>query len=320
MSTLYLCAVGNPEGVRLALEVNAARPRWNRIVLLDDDPAKHGQEILGVPVLGPFAALADHSPGDDAVNLVARSTSGRDKARARIEGFGIALCTLVHPAVNLHGVTLGHAVTIYEGCHLSALSVVHDHAVIFTQAVLGHGATLGAGAVLAPGAVINARVQVGARAYIGTNAAVMPDLVVAEDATVSACSAVICDVPQGAMAMGVPAEIMGGAERPAPAEATAPPGQPGVTLEQVQAVFARVLGLPSVGADRGFFDAGGSSRLALDLHRALVRDLGLTLSVVDIFQFLTPRRLAAHLGVSAAAALAPPNATDLIHRRKAMRG
>ena len=176
MTTLYLCAAGNPEGVRLALEVNDAAQRWGRIVLLDDDPAKHGREILDVPVVGPFGTLADHQAGDEAVNLVARSTNGRDGARAKIESFGIPLVSLVHPSVDVRGATLGRAVTIYAGCTISALSTVGDHAVVFTQAVLGHGASLGAGAVLAPGAVVNARVRVGDRAYIGSNASVLPDL------------------------------------------------------------------------------------------------------------------------------------------------
>ena len=52
MTTLFLCAASNPEAVRLALEVNDALKRWDRIVLLDDDPAKQGQEILGVVLRG----------------------------------------------------------------------------------------------------------------------------------------------------------------------------------------------------------------------------------------------------------------------------
>ena len=59
MRTLYLCGAGNPEGVRLAQAVNRAAGRWECVVLLDDDVAKHGQRILGVDVAGPFAALAD---------------------------------------------------------------------------------------------------------------------------------------------------------------------------------------------------------------------------------------------------------------------
>lgn len=293
MSTLYLCAAGNPEGVRLALEINAAQSRWARMVLLDDDPAKQSTCILGVPVIGPFAALADHQPGDQAVNLVARTTRGRDGARAAIEAYGIALTSLIHPCVNLHAAQIGHAVTLYEGCVVSALSQIGDHAVIFTRAVLGHGACLGAGAVMAPGAVVNARVQVGARAYIGTNAAVMPDLRIGAEATVSACSAVLGDVPDGVTMLGVPAEAIGGA---APLGASAADTE---LVARLQAAFARALGAASFAADANFFDSGGNSKAAVGLHLALTRDHGLPVGIVDIFRAPTPRQLAARLSASA---------------------
>lgn len=315
MSTLYLCAASNPEAVRLALEVNEASGRWARIVLLDDDPALHGRDVLGVPVLGPFDALAGHRRGDEAVNLVARSTKGRDGARARIEGHGIALASLVHPSINLRGATLGRAVTLYEGCVISALSRVGDHAVVFARGVLGHGASLGEGAVLGPGAVVNARVCVGARAYIGTNAAVLPDLAIGADATVSACSAVVGDVPPGCTALGVPAEIMGGGGHIVGDAG----GVQAASVDTVQAVFAEVLGLPSIGSEANFFHAGGNSKLALELHRRLGQRLGLPLAVVDIFRFPSPGALAAHVfgaaGQAGAQTLTPSRA-EIIRRRR----
>lgn len=289
MSTLYLCAAGNPEGVRLALEINEAAQRWDRIVLLDDDPTKHGAQILGVPVLGPFSALADHQPGDEAVNLVARSTKGRDRVRAKIEGFGLPLVSLIHPSVDVRYAQIGRAVTLYAGCVISALSTVGDHAVIFTQAVLGHGASLGAGGVLAPGAVVNARVRVGARAYIGANASVLPDIEVGDDATVSACSAVLGDVPAGCTALGVPAEIMG---LPEPAATTV---NAEAHLDSIKAIFAAILGAPAIGSDANFFDAGGDSKQALALQAALREALGVPVMIVDIFRFPSPRAISNHL-------------------------
>jgi len=322
MTTLYLCAAGNPEGVRLALEVNEVARRWDRIVLLDDDPAKHGHEILGVPVLGPFAALAEHHAGDEAVNLVARSTKGRDGARARIESFGIPLVSLVHPSVDLRFATVGRAVTIYAGCTISALSTVGDHTVIFTQAVLGHGATLGDGAVLAPGAVVNARVRVGRRAYIGSNASVLPDITVGDAATVSACSAVLGDVPEGCTALGVPAEILGGADPVVIAQTMARPGavsaDASASEDRVKAVFAEVLGRPSIGSDANFFDAGGDSKQALRLQVALSTTLGTPVTIVDIFRFPTPARLASHL-FGAPGAPSHPSRADMRRRRRQTR-
>lgn len=322
MSTLFLCAAGNPDGVRLALEVNDAGGRWDRIVLLDDDPAKQGQRILDVPVIGPFAALAEHRPGDEAVNLVARTTRGRDGARARIESFGLPLTSLVHPSVDIRGARLGRAVTIYAGCTISALSSVGDHAVVFTQAVLGHGAALGTGAVLAPGAVVNARVRVGDRAYIGANATVLPDLEIGPEATVSACSAAVGDVPAGCVALGVPAEIMGGAAPATPtvtvradSQGGEPRGTAPALLPEVQAIFAEHLGRPEIGRDVNFFDAGGTSKQALELQVSLRDRLGVPVTIVDIFRFPKPGLLAAHLSRGVEAPARPTRAE--MRRRRA---
>ncbi len=321
MANLFLCAAGNPEAVRLARALNQAGggQRWGRIVLLDDDPAKQGQEIMGVRVVGPFAALAQHQPGDEAVNLVARSTKGREAARARIESHGIKLTSLVHPSVDVGGALLGRAVTIYAGATVSALSKVGDHAVIFTQAVLGHGATLGEGAVLAPGAVVNARVVIGARAYIGANAVVMPDLTVGPDATVSACSAALGDVPAGCTALGVPAEIMGAPDTaPALDTALSPAPAPDAAAlamgEDLRTAFGEVLGAREFAGELNFFEAGGSSKQALELHRLLRDRLGLGVAIVDIFRFPSPAQLASHLLGTRAEAIRPTRAA--LRRRR----
>jgi len=322
MTTLYLCAAGNPEAVRLALTVNDREQRWDRIVLLDDDPSKQGREIMGVAVVGPFGALADHQDGDEAANLVARSTKGRDGARAKIESFGIPLASLIDPSVDLRGTTIGRAVTIYAGSVISALSTVGDQSVVFTQAVLGHGATLGIGAVLAPGAVINARVQVGDRAYIGSNASVLPDLEIGSEATVSANSAVLFDVPAGGTALGVPAEIMGGPEQtprsaPERAHEFEPNRTATVFLNEVKDIYAEILGVPTIGGDDNFFDAGGNSMLAVKMQVLLKDRLKVPVTIVDVFRFPCPSQLAAHLSGEASIPSRPSRAAMRQNRRQA---
>lgn len=318
MTTLYLCAAGNPEAVRLALAVNRAGHHWDRIVLLDDDPAKHGQEILGVPVAGPFAALADHRDGDQAVNVVARSCKGRAGAQNKIESFGIPLVSLVHPSVDLGGSTLGRAVTIYAGCTISAHATVGDHAIVFTQAVLGHGASLGAGSVLAPGAVINARVLVGDLAYVGSNASVLPDLKIGTGATIGACSSVLFDVPADSTALGVPAEIMSAPKHVSPQAAghnqrSEPDMDVRDFLDEVKAIYAEFLGVPTIGKDDNFFNAGGSSLLALKMQVSLQDRLKVPVTIVDIFRFPCPGQLAAHL---AGGATIPPRLSLAAKRRR----
>ena len=298
MTTLYLCGAGNPEGIRLALEINDVSSRWDAIVVLDDDASKHGHELMGVPIVGPFAHLAHVDPTTGEVaNLVARTTKGRRGAGEKIASFGLPWASLIDPTVNLRGATVGTGVTVYRNATVSALSRLGDHSVVFAGANAGHGASIGDGAVLAPGAVINARVEVGEGAYVGTNASVLPDLAVGDWAVIGANSAVIEDVPSGATVMGVPAQVMmlSGEHGPTPPpvdlvrDAASPPEE---VADLVATTWREALRVEKVGIDDNFFDLGGTSLLAVQVRLQIQELVRRPLSPTDIFRFPTVRQLA----------------------------
>jgi len=209
MSMLYLCGAGNPEGVRLALNVNERQARWGRIALLDDDPTKHGQSILGVKIAGLFELLEREANRDDTVaNLVARTTARRWSARERIERFGLSFAPLVHPNVDTFGVKLGTDAVVYQNAVLGPDAVVEEATVVFMGVAVGHGSRIGRCCVIGPGAVINARVRVGEGVYVGTNATVLPEVEVGAWSTIGAGTVVMRNVPAGATVMGVPAKVV----------------------------------------------------------------------------------------------------------------
>ena len=71
-------------------------------------------------------------------------------------------------------------------------------------------------------------------------------------------------------------------------------------------IFAEVLGVPAVAADRSFFDLGGHSLLAARLSVRIRAELGARIAVADIFAAPTVAELAVRLGEAAAAAERPP--------------
>lgn len=209
MRTLYLCGAGNPEAVRLAVVINLRQDRWDRLVVLDDDPGKRGRSIVGVKVLGPLDLLEDAEPETSEVaNLVARTTAKRWAVARKIAASGLRRATLIHPDVDTFGVTLGEDLIIYQYASLGAHSTIGDGAVVFTAAIVGHGSRIGACCVLAPHAVLNARVDMGDGVYIGTNASVLPDVKIGGWATIGAGSVAMADVPEGATVLGVPGRIV----------------------------------------------------------------------------------------------------------------
>lgn len=306
MKTLYLCGVGNAEGIRLAIRVQEATQRWDRILLLDDDPSKHGEERLGLPVVGGFDCLAKADPeSDEAVNLVTRTCAGRARARERIASFGIPFASLVYPGLDLLGVELADEVTAYPMSSLGAEARLERGSVVLVGALVGHGAHIGEGSIIAPLAVINARVVLGKGVYVGSNATILPDLKIGDGATVAANSVVFSDVPAGATAIGVPANILDSTREVSPAPAR-PAGNGLVTDEAteagVRAVMQGVLGMDRIPPDANFFDLGGTSQKALELCERLRERFSVALQLVDIYRYPTLHGLTLAMGGGAPAA------------------
>ncbi len=297
MRTLYLCGAGNSEGIRLAQSVNKAPRRWDRIVLLDDDAAKHGRHVLDVEIAGPFAMLANADPATSAVvNLVARTTQRRTAACARIAAYGVPFATLAHPEVDTAWSRLEDGVLVYEHAIISPETVVGEGSVVFMRAVIGHESQLGRGCVVAAGAVLNARVVLGDGVYVGSNASILPEVRVGADATIGANSLVIADVPAGATVVGVPGQIVDTGQPIAARDAAVPPAVADAELEsKVAAVWAEVLGRPVTDLTDNFCHLGGTSLQALRVLEGLRRQHGIDVPVTAFFRFPTVRSFAAHL-------------------------
>lgn len=307
MKTLYLCGAGNSEGVRLALVINRDQHRWDDIVLLDDDSGKHGRMMLGVEIAGPIEALGDVDAGNaEIANLVARTTEKRQLVRDRLVEFGIPFARLLSPEIDTLGVELGGDVMAYQNAILGPEVSIDEGTVVFMGGIVGHESIVGKCCVIAANAVLNARVRLEDRVYFGTNATALPEVTIGEGATVGAGSVVIQDVPPGATAIGVPAQIMmiaptspamtSNGEMFSQVTANQMKAKSGPEVERLIArIWSDVLHLDSVGVEQTFFDLGGDSLLALRVCERLKQETGSNLCIMDLFHYPTVRALARRL-------------------------
>lgn len=196
----------------LAREAAAAcrRPGWDggRLLgYLDDDPAKAGTTIDGMPVLGGVE-LATEYPDAQFV-VCAGKGSSRRAIVARLSSLGVGpdrYASVIDPSVHVpSNCTVGAGSILLSGTALTADVRVGSHVVCMPHVVLTHDDVLADFVTLAAGVVLGGSVHVGEAAYIGMNASVREQRRVGAEATLGMGSVLVTDQPAGTIWAGVPA-------------------------------------------------------------------------------------------------------------------
>jgi amino acid adenylation domain-containing protein len=111
------------------------------------------------------------------------------------------------------------------------------------------------------------------------------------------------------------------AERPAEASPSPGVAAPGInrTLQGLQQIWCRVLGVERVGTDDNFFDLGGTSLQLIDAHAQITELFARPIAVVELFEHPTIRDLAGRLdGMRVAAPASLREAERAQHRNAAL--
>ncbi len=173
---------------------------------LDDRPDLQDRMLLGLPVFGNLAALAE-IPHDALIVAI-----GDNAVRARLFGEltarGEQMIVAKHPsAVVAPDVSIGLGTMICANAVVNPGSVVGNNVILNTACSVDHHSCIGDDVHIAPGVHMGGEVQVGQGALVGIGATVMPRRQVGAWSIVGAGSLVSRDVPNHAVVTGVPATI-----------------------------------------------------------------------------------------------------------------
>ncbi len=181
----------------------------HEIVGVLDLTARVGNDVLGVPVVGTDADLAEMSArGVDGFVLTLGSTgdaSARWRLYVEATTAGLAPVRVVHAsAVVSPSAMLGDGVFVGALAYVGPRTSVGACAIINSHASIDHDCTIGEFAHIAPGAVLSGGVTVGASSHVGTGASVSHGITIGKAATIGVGSAVVSDIGNGMTAYGNP--------------------------------------------------------------------------------------------------------------------
>jgi len=176
---------------------------------IDDDVAKQGKQVDGIPVM----ALAEASREFNAAPVViaVHKPATRQLVAAHVGDAGLGFATLIRPSVELSpGIEIGEGTIIGAGTIFALRVVLGRHVQVTLDCTVGHDVVMGDFATLSPGVHVSGCVRLGRRAYMGTGAVVVngtddEPLVIGDDAVVGAGACVTKTVPPGVTVVGVPA-------------------------------------------------------------------------------------------------------------------
>ncbi|MDT7843026.1 acetyltransferase [Streptomyces justiciae] len=187
---------------------------------LDDNPALHGTEVDGVPVLGGSDLVHDLSEA----RVVVCIGNPRDyAARARlVRRFDLPeerYATVVHPTAVVSGSSvIGPGSVLLAHCVLTAAVRVGAHVSVMPHVVLTHDDVIEDFATLTAGVRLGGGVRLERGAYVGSGALVREGTTIGAWSQIGMGSGVLGDVPPGEVWVGSPARRLREAGAPALAE------------------------------------------------------------------------------------------------------
>jgi sugar O-acyltransferase (sialic acid O-acetyltransferase NeuD family) len=171
--------------------------------LFDDDPRRWGGTLLGIPVLGPIAHIAQAAP------LPAVIAIGDNALRRRIaETYALEWLSVIDPRAWVDpSVTLGRGTVVLPGALVQVDARLGEHVIVNTAASVDHDCVVGSFVHLAPGVRLAGGVTVEEGVLMGTGAVSIPGTSVGAWTTIGAGATVVRDLPPHVVAMGVPAKV-----------------------------------------------------------------------------------------------------------------
>lgn len=173
-------------------------------------PQRKGKIFNGAPIVGGIDELTSCAKrskisvafgfGDCAAHYVLIRT---------LAEHNIELMTVIHPSA-----VVSESAEISRGVYVGPQAVVEAHASIGVGSIVNCGAcichecSLGSAVTICPGVIIGGKTRIGDKTWLGIGTTIIDKISIGSLCFIGAGAAVIKDLPNGVLAVGVPARIV----------------------------------------------------------------------------------------------------------------
>lgn len=184
-----------------------ASQKYNILGFIDDDPEKYGKIINGYPIVGDTDWLLEKS----SEICVAVAIANPEARRSIVEKLK-ANSNIIFPNIIAPDAKISEFVEWGEGCIICYGNIITvninigDFFISNRCCTVGHDCKIGDYVTLNPMASVSGNVTVEDCVDIGTGANIIQGRTIGANSIIGAGAVVIRDIPQGSIAVGVPAK------------------------------------------------------------------------------------------------------------------
>lgn len=182
-----------------------------QIELFDDGFPARTTGPADLPIVANFTEgmrLSLHGWGPVMVASGSKGAAVRYSLTWRLMQAGVPLASAVHPSLIFGpGAWAGSHLVAMPGCILGKNLRLGSWCWLYSGVILEHDTVVGNNVIIGPGVVTGGQVRIGSHAFIGVGARIAPGVTVGERSIIGAGAVVVRDIPDGVIAMGVPARV-----------------------------------------------------------------------------------------------------------------
>jgi sugar O-acyltransferase (sialic acid O-acetyltransferase NeuD family) len=144
----------------------------------------------------------------DLLLIGAIGSTKRKRVLTELEDGGFKFDTIIHPnVISSRWVTIGEGSIITAGVIMTCQIDIGRHVIANLGVRIGHDVTIGDFTTLSPNVQVMGKASVGEQVFVGANATIVDHVKVGNGAVIAAGAVVTEDVPEMALAAGVPAKV-----------------------------------------------------------------------------------------------------------------
>lgn len=197
------------EVAMLIEQINSDSNQMNLIGFFDDATNK-GDVLNDYPLLGGMAALDAWSEKLEIVCAIG-NPQVKKAVLQKITNPRISFPTLIHPSVimgNRKYVSILEGGIICAGTIITTNIRIGRHVLINLACTVGHESSIGDYSSFMPMCNISGQVTIGECTYWGTGSKIINGYKVGKNTIIGAGAVVVNDIPNNALAVGVPAKVV----------------------------------------------------------------------------------------------------------------